>query len=115
MKLKQFRDYRWKDTEFLQDLANHRIEETMKRQGYSAAEIAEALEKGTTPIQVPPRPEPIVPIQNENTQENFDSGDDSSVPQWYAHPQEEEVDLGLSEEDKTYLRLKWGKSYKQEE
>ena len=28
MKLKQWRDYRWKDTEFLQDMANKKIEET---------------------------------------------------------------------------------------
>ena len=26
MKLKQFKDYRWKDTEFLQELANNKIE-----------------------------------------------------------------------------------------
>jgi hypothetical protein len=36
MKLKQWRDYRWKDTEFLQDMANKKIEETMKRSGYDA-------------------------------------------------------------------------------
>jgi predicted ArsR family transcriptional regulator len=44
MKLKQFRDYRWKDTEFLQEVANKRIEETMKRQGYEPAEIAMAIQ-----------------------------------------------------------------------
>ena len=27
MRLKQYKDYRWKDTEYLQELANHRIEE----------------------------------------------------------------------------------------
>jgi hypothetical protein len=40
VKLKQWREYRWKDTEFLQEVANKKIEETMKRQGYEAAEIA---------------------------------------------------------------------------
>jgi hypothetical protein len=34
MKLKQFKDYRWEHTEFLQELANNKIEQTMKRQGY---------------------------------------------------------------------------------
>jgi hypothetical protein len=29
--------------------------------------------------------------------------------------EEPEEDLGLTEEDKRYLRLKWGKNYKQEE
>ena len=37
MKLKQFKDYSWKDTEFLQELANSKIEQAMKRQGYDAA------------------------------------------------------------------------------
>jgi hypothetical protein len=31
VKLKQWREYRWKDTEFLQEIANKKIEETMKR------------------------------------------------------------------------------------
>jgi hypothetical protein len=31
MKLKQWRDYRWKDTEFLQELADAKLEQTMKR------------------------------------------------------------------------------------
>jgi hypothetical protein len=45
MKLKQFKDYRWKDTEFLQELADSKLEQTMKRQGYSAAEITMAQEQ----------------------------------------------------------------------
>jgi hypothetical protein len=31
MKLKQYRDHRWADTEYLQEVANKKIEETMKR------------------------------------------------------------------------------------
>jgi len=31
MQLKQFKDFRWKDTEFLQDMKNKKIEETMKK------------------------------------------------------------------------------------
>ena len=37
MKLNQFKQFRWKDTQFLQDKANHDKEEAMKRQGFSAA------------------------------------------------------------------------------
>jgi hypothetical protein len=50
MKLKQYKEYRWKDTEFLQELANNKIEQAMKRQGYGAAEIAQAIEKATFPM-----------------------------------------------------------------
>ena len=51
MTLKQYRDFRWADTDHLQDIANAKIEQTMKRQGYGAVEIAEAVNKATfTPI-----------------------------------------------------------------
>jgi len=40
MHLKQFRDYRWADSEFLQALNNSKIETAMKMAGKSAAEIA---------------------------------------------------------------------------
>ena len=36
MKLKQFCDYRWKHTEFLQELARKKREQVMKQQGYDA-------------------------------------------------------------------------------
>ena len=59
-KLNQWMKYRWKDTEFLQELANKKIEETMKRQGYGAAEITQAIEKAT--YAVPDKPlEPPTP------------------------------------------------------
>ena len=37
MKLKSFKEYRWKDTEFLQELADNKREQDMKKQGYDAA------------------------------------------------------------------------------
>ena len=108
MKLKQFRDYRWKDTEFLQEVANKRIEETMKRQGYEAAEIAQALATASVPI---PQGELQAPVYQE---ENpfLSSGDDYFAEQ--SGGADDFVD-DLTEEDRTYLRLKWGKTYKPEE
>ena len=105
MKLKQYKDYRWKDTEHLREVANSKIEATMKQSGYSAAEIAEVIEKATFKIPdgelvEPPHPEPQQPFQAEN----------------YFQPEEEEIDdLDLTDDDKIYLRLKWGKAYKPEE
>jgi hypothetical protein len=34
MKLKQWKNYRWKDTDFIQELQNNKIKQTMERQGY---------------------------------------------------------------------------------
>ena len=109
MKLKQYRDYRWKDTEFLQEVANKKIEETMKRQGYEAAEIAQAIATSTIPVPQAPLQEPIYVEENpflakgnEDYFEEINGGQDDFVDD-------------LTEEDKTYLRLKWGKTYKPEE
>lgn len=106
MKLKQYKDYRWKDTEFLQELANNKIEQAMKRQGYDAAEIAQAIEKASFVLPEgelqPPKPQPL------DDYDNPFLNDTSTV---------EETDFNddLTEEDRLYLRLKWGKSYKPEE
>ena len=109
MKLKQWREYRWKDTEFLQEVANKKIEETMKRQGYEAAEIAQAIATSTVPVPQGPLEQPIYKEENpflangnEDYFDNVSGGTDDFIDD-------------LTEEDRTYLRLKWGKTYKPEE
>lgn len=105
MKLKQFKDYRWKDTEFLQQMANNKLEQTMKRQGYDAQQIATAIGKSSIAIPEGELKEPVyAPPPNDPTEDYFaqQSG-------------EVEQELDLTDEDRTYLRLKWGKTYKPEE
>lgn len=105
MKLKQFKDYRWKDTEFLQQMANNKLEQTMKRQGYDAQQIATAIEKSSIAIPEGELKKPVyAPPPNAPTEDYFaqQSG-------------EVEQELDLTDEDRTYLRLKWGKTYKPEE
>ena len=109
MKLKQYRDYRWKDTEFLQEVANKKIEETMKRQGYEAAEIAQAIATSTIPVPQVPLQEPIYVEENPF----LASGNEDYFGEVNGG-QDDFID-DLTEEDKTYLRLKWGKTYKPEE
>ena len=104
MKLKQWRDYRWEHTEHLQEIANKKIEETMKRQGYDAVQIAEAIDKATFTVPEGELVEPVHAPAPLATEDYFDRG------------YEDETDeLDLTDEDKMYLRLKWGKSYKPEE
>ena len=108
MKLKQFKDYRWKDNEFLQELNNSKIEQTMKRQGYDAQQIAQAINKATFDIPTEELTEPVYQSieENEEPQEDYfaqQSGSDN------------DFDDDLTEEDRLYLRLKWGKTYKPEE
>lgn len=110
MKLKQFRDYRWQDTDFLQELANKKIEETMKRQGYGAAEITDAINKATftLPEEVA---EPKYPTEDEYRR--FQQSEDYFAQQSGA--EEDDLAADLTDEDRKYLRLKWGKAYKPEE
>lgn len=105
MKLRQWKDYRWKDTEFLQDLANKKIEETMKRQGYDAAQIASAIDRASFSIPEGELKEPEPIISDLPQEDYFDqqAGNDTFF------------DDDLTDEDRTYLRLKWGKTYKPEE
>ena len=107
MKLKQFKDYRWKDTEFLQELANNKIEQAMKKQGYGAAEIAQAIERASFPI---PEKELQQPVY-------ADAPDFSIGPQedYFTNQQDTDFNDDLTDEDRTFLRLKWGKTYKPEE
>lgn len=110
MRLNQYKDYRWKDTEFLQEMTNARIKETMERQGYSAAEIAEAIQKGFIPA--PPAP-PIEEETEEDDNQNIGNFSWAGVSPEQQNLSAEEI--GLTDEDVAYLRLKWGNLYKPEE
>lgn len=101
MKLKQYKDYRWADSAFIEELNQSKKEQAMKRQGYSAAEIAKALneEAQSIPDTVERPPEPAIP--------------QVTVP--FEQDEKTAEELGLTKEDEIALRLKWGKAYKPEE
>ena len=94
MKLKQFKDYRWKDTAFLQELEQNKMEQAMKRQGYDIQQITEAKERAAPPP----------PPQYFNDPFGFDD-----------EPEDTSIVDSLTEEDKLMLRMKWGKTYKPDE
>ena len=94
MKLKQFRDYHWDDTERLKQEADQHKAETMARQGYSGEEIEKANAEGS----MPERP----PEVEETT--NSPAPIDLNEPDFFNDD--------LTEEDKKYLTLKWGKAYR---
>ncbi len=110
MKLKQFKEYRWKDTQFLQELADHKTEEAMKRAGYGAAEIAQVVmdNRATIPegdVAIPvydDAPEPMTGGYTDYFAEQSGSEDDNLTDE-------------LTDDDRRYLRLKWGKAYRPEE
>ena len=109
MQMKQYRDFSWKDTEFLQDLKNKKIEETMKRQGYDIQQITDAIEKGTFDL-----PEKVEqPEYEEEPLQPNPPGEDEDYFAQQSGAANDNYDL--TEEERMQLRLKWGKSYKVEE
>lgn len=114
MKLVQYRDKRWKDNEILKRLAEKKMREAMTHQGYSSAQIDEAianqmvqvpaehLEEPKLPGYITPNaPPPVAPIGDGYTSAAYDDSSDLGIE--------------LSDEDIVYLRTKWGKSYKPDE
>lgn len=95
MKLKQYRDYSWEDTDRLKAEADHRKAEVMARQGYTGEEIEAAIAAGTTP----------------EKPENWDNPEPEAAPTMdMLEPTFFNDDL--TEEDKKALTIKWGKTYK---
>lgn len=108
MKLKQYNQYRWKDTEFLQEMAQHKIEQSMRSQGYDIQQIEVAKMQSTETLGVKDvYGEDYVPPVPEGQQDDYFAQRSGSG--------EEDFDDELTEEDRKYLRLKWGKVYRPEQ
>ena len=107
MKLKQYSIYRWEHTEHLQNVANKKIEETMLRSGYDREQIDEALMKATFTV---PEGELTAPVIMSN-----DPVDDLSADFTIGQQVEDSLVSDLTDEDRTYLCLKWGKTYRPDE
>jgi len=103
MHLKQHRDYRWADSEFLQEVDKSKIETSMKQAGKSMSEISQAIADSQVQI-LPERPVEIAP----SVQPGFGTN-------YFEEPDEDDLGAELTDEDKKYLRLKWGKTYRPEE
>ena len=95
MKLNQYNMYKWEDTEKIKAKAEAEKRDVMARQGYSGEEIEQAIAADFTPakpigMDEPTREEPA-PI-------------DAFEPVGFEDD--------LTEADKIYLSIKWGKTYK---
>ena len=108
MKLKQYSIYRWEHTEHLQNVANKKIEETMLRSGYDREQIDEALMKATFSVPEGVLEPPAAPAVEAD---NYDIAADFTIGQQV----EDSLVSDLTDEDRTYLCLKWGKTYRPDE
>ncbi len=113
MKLKQWKDYRWADSERIQQEIDDRKASVLRMSGVDEDKIAARIKEDSESMVNRPvgfqmcqpaesyQPEPPVQLRQPaieiQTEEEFEST------------------LDLTEEDKTYLRLKWGRNYTPEE
>ena len=95
MKLNQFKKFRYKDTEFVRQLEEKELRESLENQGYDEQAIIQAIEDS--------RQEPEKPLHLRE--------DAPAQPQVFVVARE----LGLTDEDRTYLAIKWGGNYREEE
>lgn len=100
MKLKQFKDLTWEDTERLEEKARQEAIAAMRSQGMSSEEIDEQLAIDRTP----PKPKALDSAQAA-----------VGVPEYTDYEEHDEYSDQLTEEDKRRLRLKWGRGYRAEE
>jgi hypothetical protein len=96
MRLKKWNDYRWADSEFLQETERAKKKANLESQGLSAAEITQEIEKSE---QIPEKPEILK-----------DDGD--TTPRPYIVTTVEDSELGLTEDDVNYLKIIWGETYR---
>jgi hypothetical protein len=97
MKLKQYSNRTWDDSEAIAEELKQKKLMAMKAQGFSETEITKQLNTDRTPV----KPKELAEAQSEVGPPQF--SDSSSI--------DDEFSDQLTEEDKTMLSLKWGKSY----
>lgn len=98
MKLKQWNKYSWKDTEMLEEENRQNKINQMKAQGLSGEEIDEQLNMDRGPAKPKIVQEAVGTPEYEDPEE-----------------QQDEFSEQLTEEDRRYLRIKWGRGYTAEE
>ena len=107
MKLKQYADYRWADTNYFKERAETELRTQMKAQGYGASDIDSAIQKTiydapTGGVDAPPPPS--APAEMNSPYDSVTGAQTMSA-----------AELGLTDEDILYLSVKWCKLYKPEE
>ena len=95
MRLVQYNKYRWKDTDKIAEEEEKEKRAAYLQQGYTEEEIEAELKADTMP------PKPQLPSSLDQDKENIEP----------AEPEPDMFDDQLTDEDKLYLRLKWGGAY----
>lgn len=99
MKLTQYCDYRWEHNEHIRQMQELKIKQAMKSQGYNIEQIDNVIAQKNNEMIIGEVEKPDFSANSAEGGEEFSTG-------YSSMPTEPEIDLGLTEEDITYLRLK---------
>ena len=102
MRIKQYSDYRWADSERVAEELMARKVVSMKAKGFTGEEIEAQLSMDRTPA----RPEELAAGARPEAQQ--------AQPEFSIEEDDTLIDQ-LTEEDKLYLQMKWGRSYRADE
>ena len=109
MRLKQWRDFRYKDSEYLQNLEITKQQQALKSAGYSAAEIDQYVREAQEAQAQRPALPPIQSLAGMAPSQGLNDGlSQTAAPQSAYQPVPDYFTDELTEEDKKYLYLKWG-------
>lgn len=100
MKLKQWRDYRWKDTEKIAAEQQAKLETALKNAGYEGEDLEQELKKDYGPKRPKSIPDPTTEIET------------ASDPISMETEQDRELADKLSDDEVLGLKIKWGDSYR---
>lgn len=114
LKLRPYDKYRWADNEYLQQMEKEKTEAAMRQQGYTASEIEQTIATGIKPLPASVIEKPdFDKLDAKAAEERLKA--ETAEQDYFAEQSgatDEEINLDLTDEDKTYLRLKWGRTYK---
>lgn len=97
MRIKQFKDYRWADSEKIQQDRDEIKRRALRTTGITEEEIEKTIEDDSKREVAKPNGVKTAAVTPPSAEELAE--------------EEEALNLDLSEEDITYLRLKWGRGY----
>ena len=89
------------------------IAESLERQGKSQTEIDQIIESQR--IDIPTEPIEVPNLTPGPKQDELDNFAVMPVDFSQSEPEEDSAELGLTDDDVRYLRLRWGKAYKPSE
>ena len=108
MRLKQWRDFRYKDTEYLQNIQDAKTQQALQRQGYDAAEIDQYMRESKEAAE---KPALVVPTGLADMAQEFynelPSNPMAAIPHQVMQPPVV-AEIELTDEEKRNLYLKWG-------